>query len=134
MSNSLVLTVPEAAVMLGCSDKEVRRRMRDGLLKEVSTKTRKRVMVSLVSVLEAIGMPESAITSIVQERIDAATQGDSDEQPHAVRTQPLHRPKQVRRHTATSRTPAKGGYNDRKIEAAIRRCFAPDDPRCKRTH
>jgi len=105
--------------------------MRDGLLKEVSTRTRKRVWVSLVSVLEAIGTPENAIASIIQDRLDAATQGrdTGTRQPTPMRT--AQGPSQTRRQRTSARKPTAGGYSDRKVEAALIRCFGRDDPRCR---
>jgi|GEM_PF-2623129 len=146
----LVLTVSEAAIMLGCSDKEIRRRMRDGILKEVATKTRKRVMVSLVSVLEALGTSEATISEVVQQRLDQL--GDSDSrssestcdsevsapqrQAHQIESdasllrraasgkRKSREARQNSRRDETSRG-ASPAYLDRSTAAALRRCFAP---------
>jgi|GEM_PF-3430701 len=108
--NRLTCTITEAAEMLGVCRAEVRRMIKRGILAEFPTTGRGRVMVSLLSILEALEYPPAIIRDIA---LQLSLPQESTGEPTASVTDATHLPP---RHPSTlpgfstlSPPPPKGG-------------------------
>jgi hypothetical protein len=74
----LTRTIEETAAMLGIGTRDVRSKLRDGILTPVATQAGKKLLVSLPSILNYLGTPSSAVVDITMDIIDRNLEDDED--------------------------------------------------------